>query len=77
MCQDGAADACAGSCADALTAANELGSACADAQSEVFTCVGALTDCASFDEWAAATGSYPCADQDAALVTACEQGAEG
>lgn len=75
MCQEGAADACATSCADALVAAAELGSACADAQSEVFACVGALTDCESFGAWAAAEGEYPCATQDAELVTACEAGA--
>ncbi len=77
MCQEGQAEVCAASCAEALSAAAELGSACAEAQSEVFTCAGELADCEALAAWAAAEGDYPCAEADAALVTACEAGAGG
>lgn len=71
-CVEGGAEICTTSCADALAAADAYGPACAEAQSEVFACVGELADCDAFAAWAAADGDYPCAAVDLALVAACD-----
>ena len=53
---------CLASCIELRTAADSSGEACAAAQDEHLSCVGAL-DCAALDEWVS-TGSTPtCTDQ--------------
>jgi hypothetical protein len=76
-CTESDAKACASACAEAQAGAEAIGPACGEAQRAVFECVGALADCAAFDDWTAAAGDHPCAAADAAVADACTTTEEG